>query len=112
MKVITQERKTKYGIKMTVDAQEIWRPLSQDSKEKLFKVLAGIFRDAYKKGLLVTKDYVTLCEIAIKETPTISIRRYCNMQMTEDRTIMELSRDSERYETEIRKCYEHFYLQN
>lgn len=109
MKIVVKERKMGANTKILVDAQEVWKWNCEEREKDLFSKMAKIFKDAYKEGVLVTDDYRTLCDIAIKEMPSISQKGYCDLQMTRDRVIMKVSGKSEEYKCRIRECFEQFY---
>lgn len=109
MKIIIKERKMVLGTKVTIDAVLSSKEVCEKEKDELFKNLAQIFYDAYRENCLVTTDYFTLCDIVIKQMPVISYRKHCNLQMTADRVVIELSEQKEKYIERIEKCFRDFY---
>ena len=108
--MIVTTRKAMQSTKICVDASDIFRIDRLNDRARLYKELAEIFRDAYRDGVLLTNDYLGLCEITLKEQPSISTKQHCDLTMTHDRVIMRLLGHVEEYEKRIRKCFEEFYL--
>lgn len=107
--MVVKERKMEQSTKICVDASDIYSPGKGLLQKELYKELAEVFRTAYRQGILITNDYMALCEIAIKEYPTISTKQYCDLVMTHDRVVMRLSNHVKEYEQWICQCFQKFY---
>lgn len=108
--MIVKTRKVMQSTKICVDASDIFQVGRLNDSPQIYKELAEIFRDAYRDGVLLTNDYMGLCEITLREKPFISTKQYCDLVMAHDRVVMRLSADTEKYKKRISECFEKFYL--
>lgn len=109
MKIVIKERKMSQGTRVAIDVIVLAGEKCEKTEGELFGELAQIFHDAYKEDVLVTTDYFALCDIVIKQAPTVSYKRSCDLQMTADRVVMKLSGKTEKYVKRIEECFRRFY---
>lgn len=109
MELIIKERKIGLGIRITIDVVINAQGIREKPADELFAELAQIFHDAYKENVLMTDDYFALCDIVIKQIPTISYKRSCDLQMAADRVVIKLSGKTEKYVKRIEECFRNFY---
>ena len=110
-KVLIKARTIGQGMKICVDAQGIYKSIDSSQQKELLSLLAGVFRDAYREDVLITSDYLALCEITIKEKETLSTKLDCNLVMTPDRVVMKLKSKADVYAKRIRECFYKFYAE-
>ncbi|MEY8357347.1 hypothetical protein AALB39_28950 [Lachnospiraceae bacterium 54-53] len=110
-KVLIKTRSIGKGMKICVDAQGIYKSIDPSLQKELLLSLAEVFRDAYREDILITTDYLALCEITIKEKETLSTKLDCNLVMTPDRAVMKLKSKADIYAKRIRECFYKFYAE-
>lgn len=103
-------RKCKAGARICIDASDIFKLDKLQNMDELYRKLSGVFREMYCEGVLVTNDYLCLCDIVIRQCKTISMKQCCDLAMTQDLVIVKLSDRVEEFTEKISKCFEEFYL--